>query len=316
MRLELKINSIAPIVAGALIAGGASLVGGGVSAYEQRKANKSAGTQANRDRAFQKEFAQHGIRWKVEDAKAAGIHPLAALGAQTTSFSPVRVGSYGDSPVGRSLSQAGQNIGRAVASQKTKNELEMERLALDRARTENKIADAEYIKQMRDLYSDVNGPTMPNVNSMGVMEQDIRGSVDYVAPQKNIQSKAGYEAGYAGQNQMVLTDDGFVAPVLTQQVSESMENDIVERFRYAGRKVYRIIRANYHWRHPHSPRSRQFYQHIRNIRPPAPPGYEMRLHTNGLFKLVKKNHPRDSRFWYKAPTEYRNGRVYKTWVKN
>ena len=36
----------------------------------------------------QKEFAQNGIRWKVEDAKRAGIHPLYALGASTQGYSP------------------------------------------------------------------------------------------------------------------------------------------------------------------------------------------------------------------------------------
>jgi hypothetical protein len=32
---------------------------------------------------MQREFAQKGIRWKVSDAKKAGIHPLYALGAST-----------------------------------------------------------------------------------------------------------------------------------------------------------------------------------------------------------------------------------------
>lgn len=34
---------------------------------------------------LQREFAQQGIQWKVQDAKHAGIHPLAALGAVTPS---------------------------------------------------------------------------------------------------------------------------------------------------------------------------------------------------------------------------------------
>ena len=38
--------------------------------------------------ALQREFAQSGIQWKVADAKKAGLHPLAALGAQTASASP------------------------------------------------------------------------------------------------------------------------------------------------------------------------------------------------------------------------------------
>lgn len=46
--------------------------------------------------AYQKEFAQHGLRWRVEDAKAAGLHPLSALGAQgLPAYSPVGVDSGG-----------------------------------------------------------------------------------------------------------------------------------------------------------------------------------------------------------------------------
>ncbi|UOF76958.1 minor capsid protein [Microviridae sp.] len=36
----------------------------------------------------QKEFAQHGIQWKVEDSKAAGLHPLFGAGLGGASFSP------------------------------------------------------------------------------------------------------------------------------------------------------------------------------------------------------------------------------------
>lgn len=39
--------------------------------------------------ALQREFAQHGVRWRVEDAVAAGLHPLFALGANVPQFSPV-----------------------------------------------------------------------------------------------------------------------------------------------------------------------------------------------------------------------------------
>lgn len=62
--------------------------------------------------ANQKEFAQHGVRWKVADAQAAGLHPLAALGAQTSSFSNVVGGNY-DIPK-TSFGDMGQDIGRAI----------------------------------------------------------------------------------------------------------------------------------------------------------------------------------------------------------
>lgn len=57
---------------------------------------------------YQKEFAQHGVSWRVADAKRAGLHPLAALGMQATGFNPVSAPT--------NFADAGQDIGRAVAS--------------------------------------------------------------------------------------------------------------------------------------------------------------------------------------------------------
>lgn len=69
---------------------------------------------ADKNREMQERFAKQGIRWKVADAKAAGLHPLAALGASTTSFSPVAVGS--------DFGSMGQDIARAQEAQATQEE--------------------------------------------------------------------------------------------------------------------------------------------------------------------------------------------------
>lgn len=61
----------------ALSAIAAPIIGG----LFQRKANEE-----NKDQ--QREFAQMGIRWRVEDAKAAGLHPLYALGGSGATYSP------------------------------------------------------------------------------------------------------------------------------------------------------------------------------------------------------------------------------------
>lgn len=46
-------------------------------------------SSANSDNVrYQKAFAQRGIRWRVADAKKAGVHPLFALGANPASFTP------------------------------------------------------------------------------------------------------------------------------------------------------------------------------------------------------------------------------------
>lgn len=70
--------------------------------------------------ANQKEFAQQGIRWKVADAQAAGLHPLAALGAQTSSFSNVVGGNY-DIPK-TDFGGMGQDIGRAITAGSSQTE--------------------------------------------------------------------------------------------------------------------------------------------------------------------------------------------------
>lgn len=84
----------------ALIGAGASLIGGYLS---QRNANRNVD--------LQREFASTGIQRRVEDARAAGVSPLFALGANTHSFSPVSIGGDGG------MQSAGQNISRAMAAQ-------------------------------------------------------------------------------------------------------------------------------------------------------------------------------------------------------
>lgn len=94
------------------IASAAGSVVGGLISNAGRKDNSEALAQMNYE--HQKEFAQNGIRWKVADAKAAGIHPLAALGATTTSFTPGYVGGESGGQDYSWLADAGQGIGRAV----------------------------------------------------------------------------------------------------------------------------------------------------------------------------------------------------------
>lgn len=57
------------------------VIGGGLNYFSQQKANEE-------NIKAQREFAQNSISWKVEDAKRAGVHPLAALGASGYQASP------------------------------------------------------------------------------------------------------------------------------------------------------------------------------------------------------------------------------------
>lgn len=81
----------------------------------------SAQNVAGMNYEAQKEFAQNGIRWKVEDAKRAGIHPLYALGASTQGYSPS--GGYtGDYGISDAAAHLGQGYERAQQAKMTKEE--------------------------------------------------------------------------------------------------------------------------------------------------------------------------------------------------
>lgn len=78
---------------GQLIGGGAALYGAFTSGKRADESRAFSAHQAQLDRDFQREFAQHGISWRVADAKRAGLHPLAVLGANVTSAQPSYVGA-------------------------------------------------------------------------------------------------------------------------------------------------------------------------------------------------------------------------------
>lgn len=117
------------------------LIGAAASIFGGLQGQKSQEKMAQQNIELQKQFAQQGIQWKVQDAKSAGIHPLYALGAQTHSFAPV---SVGDS-LSSSFSNAGQYLGRAANALATGEQRvnaaqkAIELLAVERAGLENDL---------------------------------------------------------------------------------------------------------------------------------------------------------------------------------
>ena len=99
---------------GSIVSAVGSIAGGILGA-------NSAQNVAGMNYEAQKEFAQNGIRWKVEDAKRAGIHPLYALGASTQGYSPS--GGYtGDYGISDAAAHFGQGFERAQQAKMTKEE--------------------------------------------------------------------------------------------------------------------------------------------------------------------------------------------------
>lgn len=120
---------------------------------------QSASAQANEQNyQAQKEFAQNGIRWRVADAKAAGLHPLAALGAQTPSYTPSAF--VGDTSwMGDAAQSLGQGIGRAAEAKMTAKERARERavadqsvaLSMETKRLQNQFLETQIAAQKQDM---------------------------------------------------------------------------------------------------------------------------------------------------------------------
>lgn len=108
-----------------------------------KSAQDSAEEIARQNIANQRDFAQNAVSWKVADARRSGISPLAALGASTSSFSNIA----GSSALGDSISDAGQDLGRAVnASQSGESRqlmLQGAKLDVEKKGLENDILRAD-----------------------------------------------------------------------------------------------------------------------------------------------------------------------------
>lgn len=137
---------------GEAIGAAANFVGGILNRNETRRANEANAQIARENIALQKQFAQEGIRWKVEDAKAAGIHPLYALGASTHSFSPVSAGAVADSSLGNAMAAAGQDLSRAINTTRTSSERQtafektVQNLQLQKMGLENDLLSSQIAK--------------------------------------------------------------------------------------------------------------------------------------------------------------------------
>lgn len=181
------------------------LVGSIINSNAQRDANQ-------KNYEMQKEFAQNGIRWRMADAMAAGIHPLVAMGAQTHSPSPSYVA---DNNVGNAVSNMGQDISRAVAATQSNDEREytklMSTLALQNAQLRNDLLRS----QIARMGPGQTGPGMP------VQDIPLRRTMSTPGkPDQEVGSVADY--GYAD------IPGGGKTPIPSKDIKERIEDNWVQ----------------------------------------------------------------------------------------
>lgn len=239
---------------GGLIGGLFSLAGAGIGAAAQDRANQvnlqqvretnEANAAINaQNNALQREFATMGIQWRAADAQKAGIHPLAALGAQTHSFAPNSIGMaagqvtpYDPAPA---FSAAGQDIGRAIDSTRSRQDqaanmmhaasvLQLQRLGLENELLASQIAR---VKQPGS------GPGIPAAVDPMLIDGQYSAPTGRVvrAPLANIEDvpleRVSSMPGRPSSEPGAITDEGWArtrdgwAPVQSGDVKQRLEED-------------------------------------------------------------------------------------------
>jgi len=220
---------------GALIGAGASLLGIGAA----KDAQKQQARIAEQNRQDQIMFAQKGIQWRAEDAKAAGISKLYALGANTASYSPVSVGG---SQVPSAISAAGQNIGRAVDA--TAGHLgraghfatDIAQTQLEGLKIDNEIKRADLLSKLNLRNQPGTPPAYPLVNDETIPIMDGQGNAK-IRLQRNL-TPAGNEPnrsfGVNPEVDMWRTKHGY-APEVPQELGEAHESQPLAAFQWFAR---------------------------------------------------------------------------------
>lgn len=234
----MAIDPLTAVAIGAPVVGGLLSYFGDKSEAEQARAaarerNAAEMAMAERNIALQREFAQNGIRWKVEDAKAAGLHPLYAMGANTHSFNPVAVGVEREpsspSPL-KALGSMGQDVSRAIMSTQTESERQRDALLMDGLRLDNEGKVLENQIRASQLAKMQVGPAMPSsVESENFIPGQGNGPKIKTVPVERAASATGrpaQEAGWKPDVGLARTDKGLV-PVIPKDMSEAYESDLL-----------------------------------------------------------------------------------------
>lgn len=145
---------------------------------------------------------QNQMRWRVDDAKLAGLHPLAALGVNPASFSGGSVVGGGGTPSPDVVAgRHGQNIARALAANMKKSERAAERTdALADAYTRSQIAKNEaetayWLSETARNNSAQLGPGRPSGAKVATPRDPLGGTiVDSEVPRKFGKVQAGAPA--------------------------------------------------------------------------------------------------------------------------
>lgn len=275
-------------IIGAGLSAASALAGSAMNNASQSNAASNAIEAQMRANAMnyeaQKEFAQNGIRWRVGDAKSAGLHPLAALGASPLGFSP-SFQSLGFQPssdwseaargFGNFAQTMGQNIDRAIEAKATEKEraevaayesearkLDLENKQLQNDTLRQRMIDNALASMQAIRNQPGQPPAMQDVIPTGRDARTLPGQGDAhtsnlftVKPAEVVASDPATPAAEAGTHPEITyfrTADGGYAPMRSNQASQSLEDDSIGNIAYHVRNRLGSFNSNQEFAPPRS----------------------------------------------------------------
>lgn len=238
---------IAAAIGGAMVGGYFSNRAADKASDATQEANNINAEMARRNIQQQREFAQHGIRWKVEDAKAAGLHPLAALGANTHSFAPVSVGAVPDTAHADAMASFGRDLGqgleRGINATRTQPERQQAMAALGQKNMELQVEhnqlQNDYLRSKIALMNSAPNPPLPSNSDMPLLtgQGNSYKTGGYVT---EVPSEVTHAApGHPSQQVGKVTDLGWaqtktgLVPVPSKDVKERIEDQLIPETMWA-----------------------------------------------------------------------------------
>lgn len=187
--------------------------------------------EAENAAARQEYYARNAIQLRVKDAKKAGVSPIYALGASTSTPS-----FTAGAPLADAVSSMGADISRAVSANDTENGRisslgkQMQGLQLTRASLENELLAAQIAKTKSQI-----GPPMPSPLAGSTSDPDAIGGINTPKGLDHVYDEAAYRAGgknwpkYPGSSDAQKIEDRY------GDIAEEIAgmNNMVGDWRYA-----------------------------------------------------------------------------------
>lgn len=228
-----------------LLAGATSFIGGLLNRNATKENNENLIKDKQADRDLQRTFAENGIRWKVQDAERAGIHPLYALGANTVSYAPTSLGTQPAS-LGSGLAAAGQDISRSMHATRSAGERTdaftktVQDLSIQKMGLENQLLSSQIAK-----LNQTQNPPLPGLNDQYLIPGQGNAPVGPTPAFKDksadrVPSAPGrpeQEGGAIPDVGFSRTSSGGYMPVPSKDVKERIEDNFMQ-------EVAHMIRNN------------------------------------------------------------------------